>query len=96
MLNFLISVISDTYCAITDKRVMYTYIYRNELNVEYLKVKDRFIGMQGIQCMLFVCSKETYQFDDDDSDSDEIKDSISELNQKVDKILEVLSQKVEK
>lgn len=82
MLNFLISVITDTYTSVTERRVMHSYRFRNELNIEYLKLKDRFLWMLSNptvnHCMLLVTSNDDYNttLDDDDVKSD-IINSIS-------------------
>ena len=40
---------------------MYTYQYRNELNIEYLLVRDFFLKAKTITCVLYVTDKETYR-----------------------------------
>ena len=42
MLNFLISVISDTYVKESAKQKMYTYTFRNQLNLELLQIRTSF------------------------------------------------------
>ena len=66
MLNFLISVISDTYQNIMQHSQMYTYRYRNELNVEYLLMKDLFFASQDVEIIIVVTDKELYQTKEDD------------------------------
>jgi len=42
MLNFLISVISDTYVRVSAREKMYRYHFRNQLNINYFKIVDNF------------------------------------------------------
>lgn len=39
-INFLISVIGHTYFTVLDRKVMHSYKYKNELNLEYLKTSS--------------------------------------------------------
>ena len=58
VLNFLISVIENTYADIMDKKVSNSYIYKNELNIEYLKIRDLFKTLEPISCMIIISDKE--------------------------------------
>lgn len=58
VLNFLISVIGNTYADVMDKKVSNSYIYKNELNIEYLKIRDLFKTLEPISCMIIISDKE--------------------------------------
>ena len=45
---------------------MYTYRYRNELNVDYLLMKDLFFASQDVEIIIVVTDKELYQTKEDD------------------------------
>jgi hypothetical protein len=77
MLNFLISVISDTYRRVTERNKMHTYRYRNQLNIEYLGIRDRFLKPMKINCLLLVTNHDDYQMEEDNFS--EIKDQIIEV-----------------
>ena len=63
MLNFLISVINDTYVKVMARAKMYTYRYRNELNIEFLELRDNIMTPLHINCMLLINSNTSYQND---------------------------------
>jgi hypothetical protein len=77
MLNFLISVISDTYVRVTERNKMHTYRYRNQLNIEYLSIRDKFRTPMKVNCMLMVTNNDEYQLEEDNFS--EIKDQIIEV-----------------
>ena len=54
MLNFLIAVINDTYVKESSVSKMHKYKHRNELNLEYLQIRDCFFKSKIITCDLFV------------------------------------------
>ena len=95
MLNFLISVMGDTYRRVTDRSKMHTYRFRNELNLEYLSIRDRFMPPLKIECLILVTANDKYQCDDLTS---EIKDQILETSDKIqemDSKMDARLQKVE-
>jgi len=77
MLNFLISVISDTYVKITELSKMHTYRYRSQLNIEFLSIRDKFRKPLKVSCILLVTSNDKYQIEE--SDYSDMKEEIVEL-----------------
>ena len=69
MLNYLISVMSDTYVRVTNRSKMHTYRYRNQLNIEYLSIRDNFIEPMKVNCMFLVTAKDDYQNKEDENQS---------------------------
>jgi len=65
MLNFLISVISDTYARVQERSKMHQYRYKNALNIEYLHIRDRFFDSKHITCVIIVTDQETYKTEPD-------------------------------
>jgi membrane-anchored glycerophosphoryl diester phosphodiesterase (GDPDase) len=63
MLNFLIAVISDTYSRETERLTMHTYQFRNQLNLEFLTIRDTFFKPKDFHCVLYITDKETYRAD---------------------------------
>jgi len=63
MLNFLIAVISDTYNKEQGRAKYHTYLYRNELNIEYLKMRGLFFPSNTVNCVLYVTDKERYEME---------------------------------
>jgi hypothetical protein len=77
MLNFLISVIGETYTRITERSKMHTYRYRNQLNIEYLRIRDKFRTPLKVSCMLLVTDNDKYQFEH--SEYKDMKEEIVEI-----------------
>ena len=76
MLNFLISVINDTYVKVMSRAKMYTYRYRNELNIEFLELRDHIMTPFKINCMLLINSNTLYQ-----NEADQLEDIKFEITQ---------------
>jgi hypothetical protein len=97
MLNFLIAVINDTYVEEQNVEKMRTYQYRNELNIEYLLIRNFFLKAKTITCVLYATDKELYKVDSQEMEdfSDEIKKTIEKSNEetreKVDQSLQAVS-----
>jgi hypothetical protein len=63
MLNFLIPVIGDTFSRVNDRKLMYLYRYRNQLNIEYLEIRGMFLAAKQINCIVMICDQETYELE---------------------------------
>ena len=71
MLNFLIAVISETYSRETERLKMHTYQFRNQLNLEFLTIRDTFLSLDNITCVIYITDKETYRVKYEEEDSSE-------------------------
>jgi len=97
MLNFLIAVINDTYVKESTVSKMHTYQYRNELNTEYLLVRNFFLMPKTITCVLYVTDSELYRVHSHEMEefSQEIRDTVEksglETREKVEDSLKAVS-----
>jgi len=44
---------------------MHKYRYKNQLNIEYLHIRDRFYESKNITCVIIVTDQETYKTESD-------------------------------
>ena len=44
---------------------MYTYRYRNQLNIEYLEIRDRFRSSKEINCVVLMNDRDLYTIEPD-------------------------------
>ena len=90
MLNFLISVIGDTYKKVTDRSKMHTYRYKNQLNLEYLSIRDRFRTPLKIDCLILVTADDAYKCDDETPEINEkiveTKEQIQQMDNRLQKV----------
>ena len=67
---------------------MYTYVYRNELNIEYLEIMVFIKKLPAINCMLLIYDKNKYYNEEDTMENiiEDIKEYSNETNEKIDKL----------
>ena len=101
MLNFLISVISDTYAGVQERSKMHLYRYRSQLNIEFLEIRDLFFAPKQISCLINVTSNETYNVEPEQIEEFQvevdkiIRNNHSETKERIDKMEENITQKMD-
>ena len=96
LLNFLISVIGDTYGEIMGRKVVNSYTYKNQLNIDFLRIRHVFKEPQELNCMIFIADKEKRQLDDNSLEKirDDVITHIDDSNKKIHSRIDSLEEKM--